>query len=171
MNNKIFWIVPGLLAIIIGIYLSIRAGDLKPVSDKPMSNEVTTLKEAQDILNCYWAKVGPAGKEDVFELSPYTVSDGRILGVLEYNHFEKDDSIGEFEAHYKNGLLYGTYYFHSEGVESKAPVIFKKDSNGFIQGNVIEAVIDANDGKYHEFKNVDYTNGIRFTEGDCKTAI
>lgn len=109
-------------------------------------NEVVplSLEQVPSILGCYIA--GTA--KDVYTLNIQSETGENVLGTLAFKNFEKDSSSGTFSGTYNNGILLGDYAFQSEGTDSVMQVVFKKTGDNFIRG----------------YGNVDYTNGIRFTD-------
>ena len=93
--------------------------------------EASGSKAGEALLTgCYIATAG----RDTFQLAITQVSDSLIEGSLHYNFFEKDDSDGQVEGIYKDGVLSAIYTFKSEGKLSKRQVIFRKVPTGFIEG-------------------------------------
>jgi len=84
----------------------------------------------EPLKGCYIAVI----KRDTIQLAITEVKGNQISGSLVYNFWEKDRSKGTFTGEYNNGVLLANYVFNAEGTTSERPVIFKKVSEGFVEG-------------------------------------
>jgi len=91
---------------------------------------ISTPKITDSLKGCYIAVI----KKDTFQLAITEVKGTEVKGSLMYNFAEKDRSKGTIKGDYENGILSANYTFEAEGTTSERPVIFKKVSEGFIEG-------------------------------------
>jgi len=84
----------------------------------------------EPLKGCYIAVI----KRDTIQLAITEVKGNQISGSLVYNFWEKDRSKGTFTGEYNNSVLLANYVFNAEGTTSERPVIFKKVSEGFVEG-------------------------------------
>ncbi|WP_407430114.1 hypothetical protein [Arcticibacter sp.] len=89
-----------------------------------------TTPPEEPLKGCYIAVI----KRDTIQLAITEVRGNQINGSLVYNFWEKDRSKGTFTGEYKDDILSARYVFNAEGARSERPVIFKKVSEGFVEG-------------------------------------
>lgn len=90
-----------------------------------------TTSSQEPLKGCYIAVI----KRDTIQLAITEVKGDRINGSLVYNFWEKDRSKGTFTGEYKDGVLLANYTFNAEGTTSERPVVFKRISEGFVEGS------------------------------------
>ena len=69
---------------------------------------------------CYLKAVG----RDTFRLQ-LVINEEQVAGELRYDHYEKDKSSGTLTGVLKDNILRASYSYHSEGMNSTRPVVFK----------------------------------------------
>jgi len=90
----------------------------------------STTSSEESLKGCYIAVI----KRDTIQLAITEVKGNQIRGSLVYNFWEKDRSKGTFTGEYNDSVLLANYVFNAEGTTSERPVIFKKVSEGFLEG-------------------------------------
>jgi hypothetical protein len=115
-----------------------------------------------NIINCYrYIK-----NNDTVMLKTISIGSD-VTGILTYNFYEKDKSVGTILGKMKGELLVADYSFSSEGVHSVRQVVFKKIDRTFIEGY---GEIEEQNGKTI-FKNIDslyFNNSILLKEIECQ---
>jgi hypothetical protein len=144
--------------IIITLLVLIIAGAFAYINkDKFVSTE--------DIKGCYVAHL----KNDVYSLKVVNQDKENIDGTLVIYNAEKDSSTGPIKGTYKNGVLYATYTFLSEGSTSTGDVIFRKVGNGFLRGS---GVTDSEGARLIDLPNVTYDTSYVFEPAStCATSL
>jgi len=132
-------------------------------SKKPESAGSTApLKTGEaSIKGCYLYTVN----RDTFQLAITSKDEKVVEGNLIYNFFEKDDSRGTFTGAYENGILTVDYRFQAEGKSSVRQVIFKKTTDGFVEGT---GEIKNEDGKeiFANPSSVSYEGGLNYQHSE-----
>lgn len=123
----------------------------------PLDTNVVNVSDVQ----CYtYAK-----NKDTANLS-FTITNGIIVGELDYKLFEKDSNKGMVEGEMRGDTLMLDYTFNSEGIESERQVIMLKKDNQLFEGF---GDVEEKNGKF-VFKNISSLNfkgGIVFNKIDC----
>ncbi len=148
MKSKI--IVFALLIIVVGFFL------FRKNSEKP----VIVTENTEDIVGCYIAKLG----QDVYSLNIRSANEDGVFGNLIFDNYQKDSSSGSFSGSYNDGILFGEYSFHSEGMFSVIEVIFKKTENGFQRGF---GPTDDYGVSFSDMSMIEYDNIYEFIKTDA----
>jgi hypothetical protein len=148
---KIFFAIVVSVLVIIFIYFN-------------KDNIVNKIVSTEDIKGCYVAHLA----NDIYSLKISNQNGKDVEGTLVFYNAEKDSSYGAFKGTYVKGILYGTYSFRSEGMDSVMDVIFKKVTNGFQRGyrNTEDGV------KLIDIPNVTYDPKYTFEPAsNCATSL
>jgi hypothetical protein len=136
------------------ILISCNAQQQEEKSNNPITEN--------NIINCYrYIK-----NNDTVMLKTISIGSD-VTGILTYNFYEKDKSVGTILGKMKGELLVADYSFSSEGVHSVRQVVFKKIDRTFIEGY---GEIEEQNGKTI-FKNIDslyFNNSILLKEIECQ---
>lgn len=125
------------------------------------SNSSTQInKEA--VKECYLATSG----KDSASICLDNIN-GKVIGTLNFNFLEKDDSNGDIKGAFVGDTLFVDYVFKAEGTLSKNPLVFLKKGNNLQQGYG-EIVTYLGKTYFKNHSEIKFEEGFLFTPVDCK---
>lgn len=90
-----------------------------------------------------------------------------LQGDLVYNYFEKDRNEGFVSGYINDSAIVASYFFSSEGKQSKREVAFKKVGDTWVEGfGEMRKVGD--EMRFIDLNSLDYNSGIVLKPIDCK---
>ncbi len=87
-----------------------------------------------------------------------------VMGQLDYSLKEKDASSGIFSGALKDSLLFGSYVFMSEGIESSREVAFLLTSNQLIEGF---GELDETGMAFKDKESINFASSMPLTKSEC----
>lgn len=162
-TSSIFYVLLAIAILTGAVFLVVK----QKSSDVPQYVAEEIVPSMEDVRGCYVATLA----KDVYSLSILSQVEEKVSGTLVFKNFEKDSSAGTFEGEYKDGILFGEYAFHSEGMDSLMQVIFKKTENGFQRG--FGDVDEETGTKFTNLNAITYDNQYEFVKTDepCRMSL
>lgn len=87
-------------------------------------------RKTEQITGCYLASLS----KDKYSLRITHQNGIYVSAEIAFENAQKDSSRGAFYGKFSDGILSGTYFFSSEGMNSRRELFFKRDGKGFYSG-------------------------------------